>query len=201
MKEKSIKMYNVHSTIKSSMSERLIRNIKNRLWIQMDYAGNRSWIKYIDKVVDEYNHTKHSKIKMRPIDVNKHNEKEIFEKYYNIDKLDRNKYHKKVTFKLNDPVRISRKRAVFDKGYFVSYSYEVFRIRKIIMSNPVTYLLSDWKGRPIVGGFTEYELKKSKFPDVFLIEKILARKQGKVLVKYLGFSSEANEWIDEKKMI
>jgi hypothetical protein len=167
----------------------------------MDTASDRKWIKHIAKVVEDYNSAKHSKIKMAPNEVNAENEKEIFQKIYDYDHLDRNKFHKRAKFKVNDSVRISKKRGAFDKSYLVNYSYEVFKIRKVLWTNPVSYLLEDFQQQPIIGAFSEFELKRSDNPNLFLVEKVIAKKKGKVFVKYLGFSSEHNEWISEKNII
>jgi len=51
-----------------------------------------------------------------------------------------------------------------------------------------TYLLEDLDGSPIQGGFYKEELKKTRFPHTYLVEKIVRRKGHKVLVKCLGFS-------------
>ncbi len=118
MTQYNVNMYNVYSNVKSSLSERLIRTLKNKLWIQLDHAGNRKWILKIDDVVSTYNETKHSKIGTRPIDVNKENEREIFLKYFDYDNIDKNKFQKKILFQVGDLVRISKTRAHFDKSLF-----------------------------------------------------------------------------------
>lgn len=201
MSDYGVNMYSVYSKIKSSLSERLIRSLKNRLYIEMDLNGNRTWIKYIEKVTDEYNNTVHSKIKMRPIDVGRHNEKQIFESIYNLDRLERYKYRKPPKFKLNDLVRISKNRSHFHKSYLVNYSYEIFKIKKILWTNPIMYMLEDYNQKPIVGAFYEYELKKSRYPNLYLVEKILAKKKGKVKVRYFGFPPSEDQWIDEKDLL
>jgi len=48
----------------------------------------------------------------------------------------------------------------------------------------------------IKGGFYEYELMKTKFPDTYLVEKVIIRRNGRAFVEWLGFSSEHNSWID-----
>jgi hypothetical protein len=201
MTQYNVNMYNVYSNVKSSLSERLIRTLKNKLWIQLDHAGNRKWISKIDDVVSTYNETKHSKIRTRPIDVNKENEREIFLKYFDYDNIDKNKFQKKILFQVGDLVRISKTRAHFDKAYLINWCYEVFRIRKVLLTDPVTYLIEDLKNEPIKGVFYNYELKKSKYPDIYLVDKIIRKKKGKLLVKFHGFPSEENMWIDKKDIM
>ena len=52
----------------------------------------------------------------------------------------------------------------------------------------------DVHNREVLGGFYNEELSKTKYPDIYLVEKILERKRGKVLVKFLGFSDSENMW-------
>jgi len=41
---------------------------------------------------------------------------------------------------------------------------------------PKTYLLEDLDGSPIQGGFYKEELKKTRFPHTYLVEKVERRK-------------------------
>lgn len=66
-------------------------------------------------------------------------------------------------------------------------------------TNPVTYLLQDEEKKAISGGFYEYELKKVKYPDVYLVEKILRKKDDKILVKWFGLNSTS--WINKENKI
>lgn len=45
--------------------------------------------------------------------------------------------------KLNDPVRISKFRTIFHKGYYGNQTKEIFCIRRINEANSRTYLLQD----------------------------------------------------------
>lgn len=69
------------------------------------------------------------------------------------------------------------------------------------MTNPVTYLLEDYQGHSIQGGFYELELIKAKNKDVYLVEKILKTKENKVFVKWLGFPSSHNSWINKTNLL
>ena len=40
-----------------------------------------------------------------------------------------------------------------------------------------------------------------KYPDVYLVEKILKRKQNKVFVKWLGFDDTHNSWINNNNVV
>ena len=78
-----------------------------------------------------------------------------------------------------------------------NWSTEVFTIRKIQLTNPTTYLLKDIENKDIGGGFYKEQLQKVKYPDVYLVEKVLKKKGTRVFVKWLGFSDKHNSWIDK----
>lgn len=82
-----------------------------------------------------------------------------------------------------------------------NWTTEIFKIRKIQETNPITYLLKDFEGKPVQGGFYDAELMKSKSEDVFLVEKVLQTKGNKVFVKWLGFPTEHNSWINKNEIL
>jgi hypothetical protein len=47
----------------------------------------------------------------------------------------------------------------------------------------------------------QQQLQKVKHPDIYLIEKILRRKNNKVFVKWFGFDLTHNSWIDKKQTV
>jgi hypothetical protein len=107
----------------------------------------------------------------------------------------------KSKFQVGDYVRISKYKKNFDKGYTPNYTTEIFKITHVNRKFPLTYLLEDYKHIPIEGRFYEHELQKTKYPDTYLVEKVLRKKNGKVLVKWLGFDDTHNSWIENKKLI
>lgn len=196
MQKYNINHYSTFSHLKASMAERLIRTLKEKLFKYFSLNGTYKWIDILPKIVENYNTQKHSKTKMRPADVNKKNEEEIRKSIYS---------HLKIAgarkLKVGDVVRISKAKQVFEKGYTPNWSTELFKIIKIQITNPVTYLLEDLQGRPIKGGFYEEEIQKTANPDVYLVEKILQRKGNKVKVRWLGFNSSHDSWIGVKNKL
>lgn len=196
MKEYNIHHYSSFSEKKASVVERLNRTLKQKMWKKFDLNGNYKWINTLQSVVHEYNNTKHRTIKMKPIDVNADNEQ------YMKDTI----YLRKITpvnikFKIGDKVRISKFKSIFDKSYTGNWSTEIFEIKNVVYSNPVTYLLKDSKNEDIEGLFYEYELQKTKYPDIYLIEKVLRKKGNKMYVKWLGFDNMHNSWINKSENV
>lgn len=186
--------YNTFSEKKASIVERVNRTLKNMMWKEFSFNGNYKWVDLLPKIVKKYNNTKHSTIKMRPSEVTKRNEKYLLQTAYNHIKMVGNINPK---LKLADHVRISKIRGVFDKKYMPNWSTEIFTIRKVNLTNPITYLLQDEHEKPISGAFYRYQLQKVKYPNVYLVEKVLKRKKDKVYVRWLGFNSKHDSWISK----
>ena len=104
---------------------------------------------------------------------------------------------KKPRFKKGDSVRISKTKHIFEKGYTPNWTTEIFTIVRVAPTNPVTYHIKDYQGQIVRGGFYEQELLKVKYPDVYLVEKVLKRRKNQVYVKYLGFDNSHNQWLDK----
>ena len=70
-------------------------------------------------------------------------------------------------------------------------------IKKVKNTVPWTYVISDLKGKEIVGTFYKKELRKTNQKEI-RVEKVIKRKAGKLFVKWNGYDSSFNSWIDEK---
>lgn len=107
----------------------------------------------------------------------------------------------KSKLRVGDYVRISKYKNIFEKGYTPNYSTEIFRIKSIQITNPVTYILEDYQGNPIKGGFYAEEIRRTRLPNTYLVEKVLKTRGDKVYVKWLGFSSQHNSWINKNEIL
>ena len=90
-------------------------------------------------------------------------------------------------FKVDDHVRTSK----FKK------SEEVFLIKKVKNTVLWIYVINDLNGEEVIGTFYEKELQKTN-QQKFRIEKVIKRKGDKLYVKWKGFDSSFNSWIDKK---
>jgi len=68
--------------------------------------------------------------------------------------------HSRDSPKVGDSVRVSKFKTVFDKCYTPNWNTEIFKIIKMQQTNPVTYLLEDFCGKSIAGGFYEYKANR-----------------------------------------
>ena len=144
----------------------------------------------LDDIVNKYNNTYHTTIKMKPIDVKDNTS-------INTDKEINNKDPK---IKVGGHVRISKYKNIFAKGYTPNWSEEVFVIEKVKNSVPWTYVINDLNGAEIIGTFYQEELQKTN-QEEFRIEKVIKRKGDKIYVKWKGYDSSFNSWIDKKDLI
>lgn len=201
---KLLTSYNIHhyatfSVMKASIVERLNRTLLTKLWKVFNLNGNHKWINVIQKITNEYNNTKHRTIKMKPNEVTPENENELLLTAYKVNStiniFEKNK------FRVGDLVRISKHKSLFEKGYTANWSSEVFKIRKIQQTVPTTYLLNDLDEQPIQGSFYKYELQKTHCPEVYLVEKVVRKNKEKSLVKWLGFDSSHNSYINNDDFV
>ena len=103
----------------------------------------------------------------------------------------------KPKFQAGHRVRISRTKAVFEKGYLPNWSEEIYEIIEVKQTNPFTYILKDMNDETIDGSFYGEELQKTN-QEVYRIEKVIRKKKingiEHGLIKWLGYSNKFNEW-------
>ena len=151
LSDNDINMYSTYNEGKSVVAERFIRTLKNKLYKHMTATGKNVYYDVLDDVVNKYNNTKHSTIKMKPINVK--NNKRVYIDEHN---------EKDSKFKVGDRVRISRYKNIFAKGYAPNWSSEVLIVNKINDTVPYTYNLKDLNDEEIIGSFYDRELQKTK---------------------------------------
>ena len=97
-------------------------------------------------------------------------------------------------FRIGDTVRVSKYKSVFSKGYQANFTEEIFKVVRVLRGDPNMYEIEDYEGEPIIGKFYEGELSAvNKKDDTYRIEKVLRKRNGMALVKWLGYDSRS--WI------
>ena len=102
-------MYSTHNEGKSVVAETFIRTLKSKIYKHMTSISKNVYIDKLDDIVDEYNNTYHTTIKMKPIDVKGN-------AHINTSKEINNKDPK---FKVGDRVRISKYKTFLLKGIYL----------------------------------------------------------------------------------
>ena len=189
LRDNDIVMYSTHNEGKSVVAERFIRTLKSKIYKYMTSISKNVYIDKLD-IVDEYNNTYHTTIKMKPADVKDN-------KYTNADKEINNKDPK---FKVGDHVRISKYKNIFAKGYMPNWSEEVFVIKKVKNTVLWIYVINDLNGEEITGTFYENELQKTN-QEEFRIEKVIRGKGDRLYMKWKGYNNSFNSWIDKASLV
>ena len=91
-------------------------------------------------------------------------------------------------FKIGDIVRISKYKIIFVEGYIQNWSEEDIVIKEVKNAVPSTYVRGN-QGRKL------FSKNKSK---MFRVEKVIKRKGDKLYVKWEGYGSSFDNWIDKK---
>ena len=144
-------MYSTFNEGKSIVAERFIKTLKNKIYKHMTTIGKNVYFNVLDNIVDKYNNTVHSSIKMKPKDVTDIKYVEYSE--------ETNK--KSPKFKASDNVRVSKYKNIFGKVYTPDWSEEVFVVNKIQNTVSWNYLINDLSSEEIKGSFFEKELQKT----------------------------------------
>ena len=198
-KDNNVKIYHTNSHLKAVVVERFNRSLRERMMKVFVKNNNTIWYNILPKLIKIYNNRYHSTIKMKPIKVNKNNEKYIKENIYTYNKTSKNP-----KFKIGDLVRISLKRRnLFDKLSANSKWFEeLFKIHSINRLNVITYKIRDLNDEIIEGIFYERELQKTKnTSEVYFIEKIIRKNKNKYFVKWRGYSDDFNSWVDKDDIV
>lgn len=112
IKKHDINHYSTYSPIKASVVERFNCTLKSNMWKLFSLNDHYKWIDALSLLVAEYNASKHRTINMRPVDVTPTIAKKLLTTIYS-----RIKIAGQSRFKVNDFVRVSKYKTVFDKGY------------------------------------------------------------------------------------
>ena len=193
--DNNVKIYYTYSNLKAVVIERFNRSLRELMMKEFVKNNNTVYYNILPELIKKYNNRYHRTIKMRPIDVNKSNEKHIKDSIYKY-----NITNKKPKFKINDIVRISlKRRELFDKASGnIKWSEELFKIFKINKSNVINYQLKDMNDEIIKGIFYEKELQLTKnTTGEYIIEKILKTKGNQMYVKWRNYDSSFNSWVNK----
>jgi hypothetical protein len=156
-----IHMYHTQNLEKSSIIESVNRTLNNKLKIQFEVRNNKKWVDILQQLLDEYNFKDtHRSIGMTPSKVNKSNEDVVFSTLF---KQPNKPSKPKIKFKVGDRVRITKYKYSFGNKYVTNWTREIFVIKEILNTQPVTYKIKDLNGEEIIGSFYNEELQKTAF--------------------------------------
>lgn len=196
-----IELYSTENEEKSCVVERWNRTMKEKMFKYFSANSTRRYVDVIGGMVNQYNNTKHSSIKMTPVAASdKKNESMVFMNLYGkitqLEMVERSS----PKFSVGDKVRITKKKKTFEHGYTPRWTEEIFIVSRVQFTDPITYKINDMSSEEIHGTFYEQELQRTK-QDIFRIEKIIRKCGNKCLVKWLGYPDSFNSWVDVKSLM
>jgi len=202
LRKYGVKHFVTENETKASMVERFNRTLKTKMYRWFEQNNSKRYMDVLPELINSYNHSKHRTIGMRPVDVNKHNVKKIFNRVYgkHFANSDKEKFQNK------QPVRISSAKTIFDKGYLPNWTDEVFKISNTVNLPKKIYKIEDIEGEPVRGTFYPEELESVTydFPDKYVVEQVIKNRKLKgikeVFVKWKGYPSRYNSWIAESDL-
>lgn len=199
---RNIKLINPQASVHAAFIERFNRTLQLLMYKYMTDNETLQYIDVLPKLVQTYNNRIHRMIKMTPQQAeNNSNEDKLKIEKLQTEQVKKIK-RKQPKLQVGSYVRIAKQKGKFARSYDEQTMQEVFKIKSINTSKPIPlYHLTDYDGKEdIVGGFYEFELTPVDFK-IFRIEKIIKKRlfRGKrqLYVKWKGFSSNYNSWIDE----
>jgi len=90
--------------------------------------NTNKYIDVLDDFVEKYNNTRHSSIKMTPVEASKkENEVTVYRDLY----PDFTRQPMRAKFKTGDKVQIQKKKGLFEKVFTPNWTEEVFTVSKI----------------------------------------------------------------------
>ena len=190
LEKNGIKMYSAQSERKSFVAEGFIRILINKIYKYMISISKNVYINELDQIVNKYNNTYHSTIKMKPANVKSNT-------YIDSGKETNDENPK---FEIGHNVRISKYKNVFPKVYILDRSEEVFVIRKVKNTVLLTHVINNLNWEEIVGTFYEKEMQKANQIG-FKIGKVTKRKGDTLCIKWKGYYNSFNSWIDKKCIV
>ena len=200
LKERNIEFFTTNSEMKAAIVERFNRTLKTKMWKYFTAKSTNRYVDVLQSLVDGYNSSRHRSIGMRPVDVRESDSFDIRQRLYGSSK--QTVVSKRYKYGIGDVVRISKARGTFRKGYLPNWSVETFIVYDRRNAKEPIYYLRDYSGENLKGGFYEHEIQAVEDPEEYRIEEVLQSKKvrgGKTvhLVKWLGWPSKFNSWVED----
>ena len=143
-------MYSSHNEEKPLVAERFTRTLKNKIFKHITAIWKNVYFDVLDDMVNKYNNTVHTTIKMKPIDVTYN-----FYAEYNEDSN-----NKDSEFKVGDHVRISKYKKIFAKDTLQIGQKKFFLLVKLKMQFRGHMWLATWMVKKLLEVFMKKSCKK-----------------------------------------
>jgi len=151
-----IHSYSIHTKTKAGAVERVNKTIKNMIWKIFTETKKNRWIDKLEEIQRNYNSTYHRTIRMAPKEVTWENRKKVFKTMFPEirDKIN-------CRLKVGDKVRVALNKELFEKGYKVNWSEDIFTIVNSFQRGGVCwYRIKDKDNRIYPKGKYFFQLNK-----------------------------------------
>ena len=146
-------MFTLKGPHKASIVERFIRTLKSRIERYFTEKNTVRWIDILPKISKALNNSYHRSIGMTPNQVNFENRSIVYNNLYGA-----RGPPTICKFQVGDHVRIPLEKDIFDKGYSVAWSKEIFKIADKRSDGEVCYyFILTLEGNPVSGKRFYYE--------------------------------------------
>lgn len=213
LKSKRIILYSNYSReTKASLAERLIKTMKIKIFKFLTEKNTLRYIDVLQSIVNTYNNSPHRGLGDGQTPAQVHDMRAVndlrtqFRRMY----LKQSLAGKPATSKLavGTVVRLqlsSRTQFKFHKGYKISNTEELFKIRQIdSSSSPTVYYLSDLAGEEVKGAFYREELIKAALPEYYQVDVLrskIVKGRRKYLVHWRGYADTFDSWVNATDLI
>jgi hypothetical protein len=195
-KKYKLNHYFAYSSKKCPHVERKIRDIKQLCHVRMNIKTSQNYVDDLPRILDILNERKHSRFGFAPNDVNESNEDEIFRKFYAAPrKIDKPKFEVGAKVRLVVPLDNP-----FLKAHWPRWSPSIFTIVACNYKYPCVYKVKDYDGKILPKTYYEHELQLTRYPDFWLVEKVISKRGKKCKVKWLGYDDSYNSWVDASEI-
>ena len=192
-------MYQTHSKVGSVFAERFIRTLRLRLARLADSRGTHRFIDALPELIHMYNTTPHSTTKIAPSRVTSADETRIQALM-----AQHQPPNETIHFSVGAHVRMADERGIFSKeGHTQRWSRQIYKVKAIALTRPITYTLETLKGEPVEGTLYTEELQGVPEPTTFAYEVVKRRTRkgiAEVFVHWLGYPHTEDVWMKESDL-
>lgn len=188
-----------HPTLHATIAERFNRTVRERLKRYFNEYATLRWIDAIQDIAYALNHSVHSTLGVRPVDVTPKNADKLWKRLYAKQKIEKPK------FQVGQHVRVENTRGPFSK-HQANFSDEVFVVDRVLANySPVVYSLKDMQGEKIKGYFYSQELCVVSPETRYRVESVLRTRvrngEKEYFVRWMGFPENHNQWIRASDLV
>jgi hypothetical protein len=132
------------------MVERFNRTLQDKIHRDFTENNDKKYVVDLPDLLHNYNNSIHSSINQKPIDINKTNERAKYKYQYGYDIKSGPNDLIEFEFEIGDYVRSVIPKKLFEKGFTIKWSTEIYIVHERIPSHPLTYKIKTIEGEVVI---------------------------------------------------